>query len=107
MERDLAGQVTHQLDGPAVGLAEVLLGQRDPEHLTAAASPRAVELMGDLAREIPLNLDDAGLADALARLERAERTVSADRRSILDVHDALQEELKRRYREDPTLALHR
>jgi hypothetical protein len=94
-------------DGPRGGSRGEVLRVTLTEEDLSEADRRAVELMGDLAREIPLNLDDAGLADALARLELAERTVSADRRSILDVHDALQDELKRRYREDPTLALHR
>lgn len=92
-------------DGPRGGSRGEALRVTLTDQDLSEADRRAVELMGDLARDVPLNLEDAELADALGRLERAERTVSADRRSILDVHDALQEELKRRYREDPTLAL--
>jgi hypothetical protein len=43
-------------------------------------------------------LDEAELRSASAELETLERTVSAQRRSVFDVLDRLQEELVRRYR---------
>ena len=94
-------------DGPRGGSRGEVLRVKLTDEDLSEANRRAEELMGDLAGDVPLNLEDPDLADALARLERAERTVSADRRGVLDVHDAVQEELKRRYREDPTLALQR
>jgi hypothetical protein len=94
-------------DGPRGGSRGEVLRVKLTDEDLSEASRRAEELMGDLAGDVPLNLEDAELAGALARLERAERTVSADRRGVLDVHDAVQEELKRRYRQDPTLALQR
>jgi anti-sigma-K factor RsiG len=48
------------------------------------------------------NLDDAVLDQALESLTEEERTISASRILVLRVHDRLQEELKRRYREDPS-----
>jgi len=46
-------------------------------------------------------LTDEDLDRLLASLGEAERSVSADRTAVFRVHDALQEELKRRYRDDP------
>jgi len=51
----------------------------------------------------PATLDDASLARALEGLDERERAVSANRLAVLRVHDQLHEELKRRYREDPSL----
>jgi hypothetical protein len=41
------------------------------------------------------------LAEAIEALEREEHAVSAERAAVLAVHDRLQDELKRRFREDP------
>jgi hypothetical protein len=60
---------------------------------------------GELSVDAADDLSDQQLAEALERLGERERTVSADRAAILRIHDRFQEELKRRYREDPTLAL--
>jgi hypothetical protein len=46
---------------------------------------------------------DAALDQAIAGLQAAERTISASRAAVFRVHDRLQEELKRRYVEDPAL----
>jgi len=51
----------------------------------------------------PRSMSDEDLAAAVAVLEEAERSVSADRVAIFHVHDRLQDELKRRYRDDPSL----
>ena len=51
----------------------------------------------------PESLDDRQLEDTITNLERAEHVVSADRGAVFRVHDRLQDELKRRYLEDPTL----
>ena len=47
-------------------------------------------------------MSEEGLEEALAALEEGERQVSADRAAVIRVVDRLQEELKRRYREDPS-----
>ena len=49
----------------------------------------------------PPALEDNELAEALATLFKVERAVSALRGKVNRVHDRLQEELKRRYRENP------
>jgi len=55
----------------------------------------------------PLDLDDADdltedeLERAVHSLAEAERAVSSRRAAVIRVHDALQDELKRRYRDDP------
>lgn len=48
------------------------------------------------------SLPDEELARVLAAADRAERDVSDRRRGVIRAHDQLQEELKRRYREDPS-----
>jgi len=50
----------------------------------------------------PSALDDEELEQSLEELTGAERAVSARRAEVIRVHDRLQEELKRRYREDPS-----
>ena len=50
-------------------------------------------------------LTDDQLDGGLATLGQAERAVSADRAAVIRVHDRLQEELKRRYRDDPSQVL--
>jgi hypothetical protein len=51
----------------------------------------------------PESMAEPDLADAVESLDRAERAVSANRGAVFRVHDRLQEELKRRYTEDPSL----
>lgn len=49
----------------------------------------------------PPSLEDDELEQALSRLSEVEREVSSRRAKVNRVHDRLQEELKRRYRENP------
>jgi len=51
----------------------------------------------------PESLDDRQLDETIRSLERAEHVVSANRGAVFQVHDRLQDEIKRRYLEDPTL----
>src|SRR5205823_6296887 len=65
-------------------------------------------ICADAATEGPLGseldtLDDAALEQALEALAEAERSISVDRVAVLRVHDQLQEDLLRRYREDPSV----
>ena len=50
-------------------------------------------------------MDDASLGSAVELLATEEREVSTARSDVIRVLDTLQDELKRRYREDPTLVL--
>ena len=46
------------------------------------------------------------LADAIHALAVEEQTVSEARRAVITILDTVQDELKRRYKDDPSLALH-
>lgn len=75
-----------------------------PEEMMLAR--RRVEgLVADSALSDPRQLPDDELQDAQVRLEAEEHTISSDRRTVLGIHDALQEELKRRFKENPAEAL--
>ena len=76
-----------------------------PEDEMLIARRRIERLVADAGISDPTSLDDASLAAAVDVLIGEERAVSEDRREVLRVLDLLQDELKRRYKEDPTLAL--
>ena len=61
--------------------------------------------MADAGISDPTALDDANLASAVDLLASEEREVSTARSDVIRVLDVLQDELKRRYREDPSLVL--
>jgi hypothetical protein len=69
------------------------------------ARRRIERLVADAEISDPGALDDDRLAAAVDLLGREEREVSAARNDVLHAMDELQDELKRRYREDPTLVL--
>lgn len=71
----------------AVSVEEIALARRRVERLVSDAS------LSDLQ-----SLSDEDLEAALQRLDAEERTVSDSRGRVLAVHDALQDEMKRRYR---------
>jgi len=75
-----------------------------PDEMTLARR-RVESLVADTTISDPRSLSDEGLADAAARLGEEESKVSADRAATIKVHDRLQDELKRRYKKDPTEAL--
>jgi hypothetical protein len=87
--------------GPHGGSRGEALRIQLPEEDIADAEARIGQLVGDLRVDEPGSLTDDELARLLASLVEAERAVSADRSAVFRVHDALQDELKRRYREDP------
>jgi hypothetical protein len=76
-----------------------------PEEEMLLARRKVERLVADAGLSDPAALDDARLADAVDVLSTEERNVSADRNDVLRVLDAVQDELKRRYKDDPTLAL--
>src|SRR5438309_182449 len=71
-----------------------------PEQEVAQARRRIERLVSDATLSNPGSLSDQELADTEARLLEEERTVSQARAAVIAVHDALQGELKRRYKED-------
>src|SRR5438094_83587 len=95
-------------------LAEVLSGQSQgggrgeavrlqlPEDDMAAAEGLVNDLLGGIAFTRLKELDEAALDSGIETLHREEVNVSSDRAAVIRVEDRLQEELKRRYREDPT-----
>jgi hypothetical protein len=105
-------------DGPLVErLAEILAGDAPgpsrgeavrvglPEEEVLLARRRAERLVSDAAISDPTKLDDERLAEAAERLVREEREISRIRGEVIAVLERLQGELKRRYREDPSLVL--
>ncbi len=89
-------------DGPrARGRGEALRIALNPEDI-AEAERRVDEVVGIGWSPRAESLDDEQVEHALAALEREERAVSEVRTAIFRVHDQLQEELKRRYQENPS-----
>jgi hypothetical protein len=76
-----------------------------PEEEMLLARRRAERLANDASLSNPGALDDDALTDAIVRLADEEQQVSEARADVIAALDALQDELKRRYRDDPTLAL--
>ena len=99
---DLSTILSSEAQGPSRGEA-VKVGLPEDEMLLARR--RVERLVADAELSDPGALDDDRLAAAVDLLAREEREVSAARNDVLHVMDELQEELKRRYREDPSLVL--
>jgi anti-sigma-K factor RsiG len=76
-----------------------------PEDELLLARRRVERLAGDAGISDPTTLDDAELAAAIHTLHDEERTISDARRAVIGALDEVQDELKRRYKDDPTLAL--
>jgi hypothetical protein len=111
-ERRRAGQgsqsaverVTAALSGgpkPTQSRGEALRTGLTPEDMEEAERQADAVLDQDAANS-PEELGEEDLERSLAVLSEGERSVSADRLAVMRVHDRLQEELKRRYREDPS-----
>ncbi len=98
----LAEILSSEPQGPARGEA-VKIGLPDEEVLLARR--RVERVVSDAAISDPTKLDDEHLAEAADLLVREEREVSRTRAEVIAVLDRLQDELKRRYREDPTRVL--
>ena len=99
-------------------LAEILAGDEHPggsrgeavkvgvpEEEMLLARRRIERLVADAGISDPTSLDDEKLTAAVDLLATEEREVSDARSDVIRVLDTLQDELKRRYREDPTLVL--
>ena len=86
--------------GPARGEA---LPLGPPAEDMDEAERRADAATGGVRLTDLQDLEDADLDRALEALTQEEHAVSASRAGVLRVHDRFQEEIKRRYREDPSL----
>ncbi len=76
-----------------------------PDDDIAEAERRADEILGGAALANPERLADDHLDEVLGALAAHENVVSMQRAAVIRVHDRFQEELKRRYRDDPSQAL--
>ena len=76
-----------------------------PEDEMLLARRRVERLVADAGLSDPSELDDEQLRLAVDVLATEEADVSAQRAEVLRVLDTLQDELKRRFKEDPSLAL--
>jgi hypothetical protein len=76
-----------------------------PEDEMMLARRRVERLVADAGISDPNALDDERLGEAVDRLFAEERSVSADRGKVIAVLDAVQDELKRRYKEDVSQVL--
>jgi hypothetical protein len=83
--------------------AAVQVGVPDDE--LAIARRRVERLVADAGISDPGSLPDDSLATAVDLLFSAERSVSADRAQVIAVLEAVQDELKRRYKEDVSQVL--
>jgi hypothetical protein len=98
----LAQILSGEIQGPSRGEA-VRVGMPEEEMLLARR--RVERLVADAGLSDPGSLQDDRLAEAVDVLAREEREVSEARNDVLAALDVLQDELKRRYREDPSLVL--
>ena len=71
-----------------------------PEEEMALARRRVERLIADATISDAPSLSDEELRDFIELLTKEEREVSSNRAAVIDVHDRLQEELKRRFKED-------
>ncbi len=76
-----------------------------PEEEMLQARRRVERLVADAGISDPTVLDDDQLSAAVDILEAEEREVSRNRSAAIEVLNQLQDELKRRYKEDPSLVL--
>ncbi len=116
---ELAGRGTSDDGGPLVDrLARILAGGDErgagrgealkigvPEEEMLLARRRIERLVADAGISDPQTLDDEELGEAVDLLGLEEETVSEARGAVITVLDTVQDELKRRYKEDPTRVL--
>jgi hypothetical protein len=76
-----------------------------PEDEMLLARRRVERMVADAGLSDPGALDDERLAAAVEVLATEEQEVSEQRGRVIEVLDRLQDELKRRYKQDPSLVL--
>ncbi len=94
----LSGEIQGPSRGEAVRISV-------PEEEMLLARRRVERLVADAGLSDPGGLDDERLSAAVALLAEEEREVSEARGRVLAALDTLQDELKRRYKDDPSLVL--
>ena len=119
LQAELASRGGEGDAGPLVDrLAQILAGDEPqpeargeavrvglPEEEMLLARRRVERIVADSQLSDPSGMDDEKLAETVAMLADEERQVSEARADVIRVLDVLQDELKRRYKDDPTLAL--
>lgn len=119
LQAELASREAGDDPGPLVDrLATILAGDEPsgssrgeavriglPEEELLLARRRVERLVADAGISDPSVLKDGALATAVDVLVREEREVSSARAVVIGVMDTVQAELKRRYKDDPSLAL--
>ncbi len=101
---DRLAQILSDEDHPVTSRGEaVRIGVPEEEMLLARR--RVERLVADSGISDPTALDDGALAASIDALITEEEGVSQARRDVIGVLDVLQDELKRRYTDDPTLSL--
>lgn len=76
-----------------------------PEEEMLLARRRVERLVADAGLSDPGALDDEALGRAVDALASEEHEVSESRSRVIEALDRLQDELKRRYKQDPSLVL--
>ena len=78
---------------------------REPDEEMLLARRRVEKLVVDAGVVDPGTLTDDELTAAVAELKEEEEVLSGDRKIAMDVLTVLQDELKRRFKEDPSAAI--
>lgn len=76
-----------------------------PDDEMLLARRRVEKIVADAGVTDPTSLSDTELQQAIEELAAEERAVSSDRAEVIRVLDELQDELKRRFKEDPASVL--
>ena len=76
-----------------------------PDDEMLLARRRVEKLVAESGVTDPTSLTDAEIDEAVANLKSEEQVVSADRAEVIGVLDLLQDELKRRFKDDPASVL--
>jgi hypothetical protein len=76
-----------------------------PDDEMLLARRRVEKLVADSGVTDPGSLSDTEIDQAVANLKSEEHAVSADRAEVIRVLDTLQDELKRRFKDDPASVL--
>jgi len=101
---DRLSQILADDDHPVTSRGEAVRVTLPDEEMLRARR-RVERLVSDATLSDPGALDDDQLASTIDALATEEHAVSEARRDVIVALDTLQNELKRRYKDDPTLAL--
>jgi hypothetical protein len=101
---DRLSQILSDDDHPMTSRGEALR-IAVPEDEMLLARRRVERLAADSGISDPSTLSDEALGAAIEALVAEEHRVSESRREVIGILDVLQDELKRRYKDDPSLSL--